>query len=54
MALEPRFVEPQSRWVIKKMGGRYDAFHPSARMKTNWMVLGGDVVLLWILLTIIF
>ena len=53
--MEPKFLEPQSRWMVNTLFKRnFDTFVDSAKTRVNWMVLAGDVVAGYILLRLIF
>ncbi len=53
--MDPKFLEPQSRWMINTLFKRdFDAFVDSAKTRINWMVLAADVVMAYILIRIIF
>jgi len=44
------WISPESRFLVKLLFKRnYDTFSRSAQTQTNWIVLGIDVVALWIL-----
>jgi hypothetical protein len=49
--LELKFMEPQSRWVIRVLFRRnFDAFTDSAKVRVNWAMLLWDVIIVWLLI----
>lgn len=53
--MDPKFLEPQSRWMIKTLFKRdYDSFVDSAKTRVNRMVLVADVVMGYLLFRLIF
>jgi hypothetical protein len=41
-----KFMEPQSRWVVRRLFGRdFDAFAPSSRRRINWAMLLWDLII---------
>ena len=49
--MDPKFMAPQSRWVIKTLFKRdFDTFIDSAKTRVNQTVLAADVVLAMILI----
>lgn len=52
--LELKFMEPQSRWVMRTLFRRnFDAFVDSAKRRINWSMLLWDVILLYVLLRLL-
>jgi len=44
------WIEPESRFLIKTLFRRnFDTFTQSAQRTTNWMVLGLDILLIWMI-----
>lgn len=53
--MDPKFLEPQSRWMVTTFFKRdFDTFIDSAKTRVNWMVLAADVVIALILIRWIF
>lgn len=53
--MDPKFLEPQSRWMVKTLFQRdFDTFVDSAKTKVNRIVLVADVVMAYILFRLIF
>jgi hypothetical protein len=52
--LELKFMEPQSRWVIRALFRRnFDTFVDSAKVRINWAMLLWDLILLYLLLQLL-
>lgn len=52
--LDLKFMEPQSRWVMRTLFRRdFDVFVESAKRRINWSMLLWDLILLYILLKIL-
>jgi hypothetical protein len=46
-----RWIEPQSRWVLSTLFKRdLNVMQDSARRTVNWIVLGVDVAVVWLIL----
>jgi hypothetical protein len=46
-----KWIEPESRLLMKLLFRRnFDTFTDSAQQTTNWLVLGFDIFVLWLLL----
>jgi len=51
--MNPTFMEKQSRWVMRTVFRRnFDGFTDDAQRNTNWLMLVGDLVLLYVLLQV--
>lgn len=52
--MELKFMEPQSRWMIKTLFSRdYDSFVDRAKARTNLLVLVADVVAVLLLIRLL-
>ena len=51
---ELKWIEPQSRWVIRTLFGRnFDAFTHGAKKRINWAMLLWDLIIAYALLQLI-
>ena len=51
---ELKFMEPQSRWVMRVLFRRnYDAFVERAKRTVNWAMLLWDVIIVYLLLQLL-
>ena len=52
--LELKFMEPQSRWVIRTLFRRdFDTFIEPAKRRINWAMLLWDVIIVYLLLQLL-
>ncbi len=52
--MDLKFMEPQSRWVMKTLFRRdFDAFVDSAKRRVNWSMLLWDIIIVWIVLQLL-
>ncbi len=52
--MDLKFMEPQSRWVMKTLFRRdFDAFVDSAKRRVNWSMLLWDIIIVWIVLQVL-
>ncbi|MCH9046184.1 MAG: hypothetical protein IIA40_08750 [SAR324 cluster bacterium] len=48
--MDLKFIEPQSRWVMKTLFRRdFDAFVDSAKRRVNWSMLLWDIIIVYFL-----
>ena len=49
-----KFMEPQSRFIVDGLFKRkFDSFTDEAKRKINWIMLAGDALAVYILLSLI-
>jgi hypothetical protein len=51
---ELKFMEPQSRWVMRTLFRRdFDTFVESARVRVNWAMLLWDIIIAYLVLQLL-
>ena len=51
--MDLKWIEPESRLILKLLGRNLETFSDEARRTVNWAVLGGDILAVIILLAIL-
>jgi len=52
--MDLKWIEPESRWIMNTFFKRnFDAFTDGARRMVNWLVLGADIVGVWVILSLL-